>query len=202
MHNALEIFKTNINNSREQSVLYDFLKSQVRAPVPFDDLLRGQLVVAVAAFDKLMHDIIKIGMCQIFQGDRPPTPKYHCENISIQLHTDLVGATVPPKEHLFESAIVAKLRYMAFQHPNKISDGLSLIWPESNKWEKVGTKMGVQGHFASTQMKLIAMRRNAIVHESDMDPITNQKTPICSLECKNMTDFIDSCGRVIVDLVA
>lgn len=50
-------------------------------------------------------------------------------------------------------------------------------------------------------MKLIATRRNAIVHESDMDPLTNLKTPISREECETITDFIASCGNAIVGLV-
>ena len=202
MLNAQAIFNKSIDDAKQYSILYDYLTTQVRVPAPFDDLLRGQIVSAVAAFDKLMHDLIRIGMCQTFGGTRTGTPKYHNESISIQLHSALVTATVPPKEHLFERAIVTKLGHLSFQHPDKISDGLSLIWAEAQKWEKIGAVMSQAGHFASTQMKLIATRRNAIVHESDMDPLTNLKTPISRAECEAITKFVASCGNAIVGLVA
>jgi hypothetical protein len=202
MLNSRSVFNKSVEEAKQHSVLYDYLVSQVRVPAPFDDLLRGQIVVTVAAFDKLMHDLIRIGMCQTFSGTRSGTAKYHNESISIQLHSALVSATVPPKELLFEGAIVAKLGHLSFQHPDKIADGLSLIWPETQKWEKIGTAMGQTGHFASTQMKLIATRRNAIVHESDMDPLSNLKTPISRAECETITNFMAACGNAIADLVA
>lgn len=176
MLNANAVFTHSIAEARQHTTLYDFLTGQVRVPSPFEDLLRAQVVVSVAAFDKLMHDIIRIGVCQAFAGTRAVTPKYLSESISIELHSALVSATIPPKEVLFEQAIVNKLRHLSFQHPDKVSDGLSLIWDEKQKWNKIAAVMGSTGSFVSTKMKLIVGRRNAIVHESDMDPLTNSKT--------------------------
>lgn len=201
MLNAKAVFNSTVSEARQHSTLHEYLSTQIRVPTPFDDLLRGQIVTVVAAFDKLMHDLIRIGMCQCFLGTRPATPKYHNETISIQLHSALISATVPPKEYLFEQAIVGKLSHLSFQHPEKISDGLSLIWGDNGKWDKIGTAIGQTGHFASTRMKLIASRRNAIVHESDMDPLTNQKTPISHAECADITNFVAACGNAIADLV-
>lgn len=61
--------------------------------------------------------------------------------------------------------------------------------------------MGLAGSFVSTKMKLIAGRRNAIVHESDMDPLTNTKIPINQAEANDITDFMEACGHSIVNLV-
>jgi hypothetical protein len=201
MLNASAVFSRSISEARQHTTLYDFLIGQIRVPAPFDDLLRGQVVVSVAAFDKLMHDIIRIGVCQAFAGTRAVTPKYLSESISIELHSALVSAIIPPKEVLFEQAIVTKLRHLSFQHPDKISDGLALIWDDKQKWNKIGDAMGLVGSFVSTKMKLIAGRRNAIVHESDMDPLTNTKTLISRAECNDITDFVEACGRTIVNLV-
>lgn len=201
MLNSLAIFKSSIDDARRHTALYDYLTAQVIVPVPFDDLLRAQIVSAVAAFDKLLHDIIRIGVCQSFSGLRLQTPKYLNESISLDLHSSLIAATIPPKEIIFEQAIANRLRYFSFQHPDKISDGLSLIWEERQKWRKIAVPMGMTGDFASTKMKLIASRRNAIVHESDMDPLTNAKTPISRAECLDITDFLELCGDSIVHLV-
>ncbi|OYX50888.1 MAG: hypothetical protein B7Y97_06665 [Sphingomonas sp. 32-66-10] len=201
MLNAIAVFSRSIAEARHHTTLYDFLTSQPRVPAPFDDLLRAQIVISVAAFDKLMHDIVRIGICGAFSGVRPVTSKYLSESISIELHSALVSATIPPKEVLFEQAIVQKLRHLSFQHPDKISEALSLIWNEKHKWDKIALPMGLTGPFASTKMKLIAGRRNAIVHESDMDPLTNSKTPITRAECNDITDFIEACGISIVNAV-
>lgn len=202
MLNALATFKASIAEARTQSTLHRYLSQQLVVPVPFDDLLRAQIVIAVAAFDKLLHDVIRIGMCEIYSGNRPATPKYRSESISLQLHGDLVSATVPPKEFLFEQAIVTKLSYLSFQHPDKISEGLALIWDATHKWQHIEVEMGLSGGVVSTRMKLISGRRNAIVHESDMDPLTNAKTGITVAESDEVTDFVEALGEAIVRLAS
>src|SRR5206468_1782549 len=60
MLNAKGVFYRNIRQAIELGVLYDHLSNTVAIPEQFDDLLRSQIVNAVSAFDKLMHDLIRI----------------------------------------------------------------------------------------------------------------------------------------------
>ena len=108
---------------------------------------------------------------------------------------------MPPKEYIFERDISLKLSKLSFQRPDSIADGLALIWVEKFKWAKISAKMGINESDAKKTLSLIADRRNAIVHESDMDPITNTKTSISRSECISMTDFIELCGKSIAELV-
>lgn len=201
MHSALAGFKLSIQNAKDLSGLYEYLKSTHAVPFPFDDLLRSQIVYAVSAFDKLMHDIIRVGMVQTFTGSRPATDKYHAETITIRFHRDLVGATIPPQEFLFDAEVARKLSYLSFQDPQKVSDGLSLIWSEPHKWQKIAASLSMPAEEAKTKLKIIAMRRNAIVHESDWDPVTGEKKAISPSECADITDFVERCGTSITSLV-
>jgi hypothetical protein len=155
----------------------------------------------VSAFDKLIHDIIRIGMVQIFVGERMPTKKYNSEPISIQFHFSLMNAEIPPREFLFEREIVRKLGYLSFQDPDKISEALALIWSENAKWAKISSAMGWTESDARTKLKLIAARRNAIVHEADRSPITNDLTAITLSECNEVTDFLQACGQAVTRLI-
>jgi hypothetical protein len=170
-------------------------------PNGFTDLLRSQLVYSVSAFDKLIHDLVRVGMVQTFQGTRTATRRYHDEEISLQLHGLLISATLPPAEVLFEQAITRKLRKMSFQDPDKVAEGLSLIWGETHKWSAIAAKMGVSPDVARKTMKLIANRRNAIVHESDTDPVTHVRNSISKQETSEVTDFLERCGIAIVALL-
>lgn len=201
MHKALATFTASIADARSLTGLYDFLTSSVPSPFSYDDLLRSQIVYSVSAFDKLMHDLIRIGMVATYTSVRVATPKYYSESISIQFHGTLVAATLPPKEVLFEQEISRKLRIVSYQDPQKVADGLSYIWDERDKWVKIGREMGWVPDNAKIKLKLIADRRNAIVHESDMDPISNAKNPISRAECRDVTDFIELCGSSIARLV-
>ena len=201
MYRALTLFKENIDQAKNLTSLYEYLESSIKSPLSFDDLLRAQIVYSVSAFDKLIHDIIRIGMIEIFTGKRLPTRKYLSESISISTYNELMSATLPPKEYIFEQAVFKKLKTISYQEPEKVAEGLSYIWDERQKWQQIAIKMSVDDKTAKTRLKLIAARRNSIVHEADIDPSTKQKYSINRTECQSITDFLCKCGTEIVNLV-
>jgi len=201
MRNARALFNTNIIAAKQAGSIYDYLALSVTSPLSFDDLLRSQIVYSVSAFDKLIHDLVRIGMVETFRGSRPATAKYLNESISLKIHADLVATSFPPKEHIFEQALFQKFKIVSFQDPQKVADGLSYIWSEKQKWQKIAGKMGLSDSVTQKTLKLIADRRNAIVHEADIDPVTNTKLNITKLECEEITAFLHKCGNEIADLV-
>ncbi len=201
MYKAFELFAKNINEAQDLTLLYEYLQTSLTSPFSFEDLLRAQIVYSVSAFDKFIHDIIRIGMIEIFTGKRLPTPKYLAESISIETYNQMISATIPPKEYIFEQAIFQKFKTVSFQSPEKIAEGLSYIWNEKQKWQKIAEIMETDDKTAKTTLKLIADRRNTIVHEADIDPLTSKKYSITRDECQNITDFIYRCGEAIFDLV-
>ena len=76
-----------------------------------------------------------------------------------------------------------------------------MIWSEKQKWQKIAAAMGQTSDATTTRLRLIVSRRNAIVHESDMDPLSNAKTPIARQEVDDATQFIEACGISIATLV-
>lgn len=199
MYRALNLFRDNIKKARELSSLYEYLESSTNSF--FEDLLRAEIVYSVSAFDKLIHDIIRIGMVEIFTGRRPPTPKYLAESFSLEVYNELISATIPSKEYIFEQAIIRKLSIVSYQTPEKVAEGLSYIWDEKQKWQKIAQAMNMNDQTVKTTLKLIATRRNSIVHEADIDPSSNQKYSIAKDECQSITDFLGQCGEAIVNLV-
>lgn len=200
MFNSLGLFEKNIKDSSQLLALYEFSSKNLPGMV-FDDLLRAHLVYSVSAFDKLIHDIIKIGMVEIFLNRRPATPKYLNEGISLEIHNKILGATVPPREYYFENEVARKLSFLSFQDPDKITDGLSFIWGESHKWQHIADRMGVDLHNAKTTLKTIVARRNQIVHEADIDIATGQKYAIDKTETETACAFVLSCGQAIYNNV-
>jgi RiboL-PSP-HEPN len=201
MRNALNLFKSNIAESRNLTALYNYLEISMKSPLSFDDLLRSQIVYSVSAFDKLIHDIIRIGMVDIFAGRRTPTPAYLAESISISTYNELISAVVPPPEYIFEQAVFRKLKTISYQEPSRIAEGLSYIWEEKQKWQKISAEIGLSDKDIKTKLKLIASRRNAIVHEYDIDLSSNSKYPINKDDCQSTTDFLEQCGEAIVKLI-
>lgn len=201
MHNALNLFRKNIEEAESLTPVYEYLERSLSTPLSFDDLLRAQIVYSVSAFDKLMHDLIRIGMVEIFMGNRPTTPQYLAETITISTYSDLISATFLPKELVFEQAIVRKLKTVSYQTPDNVAKGLSYIWNEPQKWQKIATNMPMDAETVKTELKLIVDQRNRIVHEADINPLTNQKYSITKNDSQSVTDFLQKAGEEIYMLV-
>jgi hypothetical protein len=216
MLNSAADFSRSISEARQSTALFDHLVGLMGGLATFDDILRFQLVYSVSAFDKLLHDLIRIGMRDCFVGVRQETARYKAETIGLEFHAMLaakiaeeVTATIqglppplPPKQVLFEQEIQRKLSFLAFQDPDKISEGLAMIWDATHKWDKIAVQMGVaSGTAVRTQMRLIVSRRNSIVHEADFDPVLALKRPITRQTVAESTDFVENCGSAIVQLV-
>jgi len=196
MYSAYKLFKKNILESSQLLSLFEYTSKNLSL-MNFDDLLRAHLVYSVSAFDKLIHDLIEIGMLEIFLNRRSPTPKYLSESFTLETHNKIVSATIPPKEHFFKLAVKKKLSYLSFQEPQKVVEGLSLIWQEAHKWYRIANCMGVDVSTAKTTLKTISTRRNQIVHEADIDISTGSKYSISLSETKSVEEFIFNCGESI-----
>lgn len=201
MLNAKAVFNRNIDSATELSVIFDHLSATVAIPAQFDDLLRSQIVNAVSAFDKLMHDLIRIGMVMSFENIRPATPKYLGEAVSIAQLPKLIAGAVPPPSVSFEEMVRTKLSFLSFQDAPKISEGLSYIWDFEHKWQRIALGLGMAEKAVKLKQKLIVTRRNAIVHEADLDPVTHLKRPITREEAMDTSRFIQALGNRICDLV-
>lgn len=182
--------------------IYEYLESTVHVPLSFDDLLRSKIVYSVSAFDKFIHDIVRIGMVQIFAGKRAATPKYLSETITISNAQKIAMASTPPAEVIFEQTIQLKLKSASFQSPEKVADGLSYIWEENYKWQRIARGIGISEKTIITTLKLIVERRNRIVHEADTDPLTGVKRPITKHECDDIHNFLLKLGNEIYNHIA
>jgi len=202
MLNALVVFEEGIRSALQLSSLYVYATQQIRAPMSFDDILRAQIVYAVSSFDKLIHDLVRIGMVQTFTGSRTPTPRYLTESISVRSYLQLVSATIPPREFFFEQDVVNKHRHLSFQDPDKVAEALSLIWAETQKWQAISIAMGEPDYQqVRTQLKTICGRRNQIVHQADYDPFSGQKLAITQVDSEGACEFLRRVGAAIYTLV-
>ena len=201
MDQALAVFRNNIDRANDLASLYDWLGHTVPLLAQYDDLLRSQIVNVVSAFDKLMHDFIRIGMVEIFEMRRPPTNKYLNEVVAIQHLPGLVGGPACPPSAYFDAIVREKLSKFSFQQPTKIVDGLSYIWMENHKWQMIARNVGMAEDKMTRRQQLIVTRRNAIVHEADLDPITNEKQTITRAEATDISNFLLNLGTQIYNLV-
>lgn len=218
MINAKKIFVEGIEQTRTMSVLYDHFVNDLHLQHDqVDDLLRFQIVYAVSGFDRLLHELIRLGVIEEFNGQRIKTNKFLNQSfktetllkaVEYSLSSYLPQSPIETTEFIINKEMTDKLSYLSFQAPDKVKDGLSLIWSESNKMLALAEDMGINGISASIKQKaleqqltLIVERRNQIAHEGDIDPCSNTKRSITKQDSEEALNFILNLGISIHKLV-
>lgn len=202
MQTAFNQFKANLGYVKDLDSLYIYLKDTLLLPNDLSDILRAQWTYSVSALDKLIHELVRIGMVEIFNGTRTATPKFLSFTISIDTLNNIKSSTgTPPPEFWFEQEVVKKHSHLSFQEPDKISDALSNIWSSSHKWNDLSIATGIAETDLKTRLKNIVSRRNQIVHESDINPTTGLRNDIDKTDSDFVFSFISLLGEKIFDAV-
>ena len=76
MNTAWNEFKYSIAEVKKIRTIYDHMIANVRlSQEDVSDLLRAQLVNAVSALDRFLHELVRIGIVESFLQQRPLTNK-------------------------------------------------------------------------------------------------------------------------------
>lgn len=201
MLRAYQKFQVLLNDTKNTEVLYTYITQNTKIPLDCDDLLRWEWAQCVSAFDTLMHDLIRIGILQIYNGQRPTTLKFNGYVIDYQTYKSMTDYPTNA-QNIFEQKVILKLKTLSFQAPDKVSDGLSFIWLENDKWGKIANYIGMNKNDCVTMMKNIVTRRNQIVHEGDyVDHLSQQRQAILFPDVIDTKEFIQKVGEAIFNLV-
>jgi hypothetical protein len=203
MQQAGLLFEKEIERIRELDGFYGYVTEVLKLPPQnLSDILRSQLVYSVSAFDKLIHDVVREGMIEIFMQQRNPTDAYQNYKISMQQSQYLWDSDGDkPPEVLLNEIILEAFRNKSFQQPDKVSEALSHVWPEKHKWRRIAEAMEMHERSLRIMLNNIVTRRNQIVHEMDINPFTEEKFPVDRWEIRRAIDFIASLGSTIVRLL-
>ncbi len=201
MQRAFDQFKDNMRYVKELDALFIHLKDNLHLPNDLTDILRAEWVYSVSAMDKLIHELIRIGMIEAFQGRRVRTNKFSAFGVTTNTLTSSLTGTVPPPEYWFEQEIIERHKTLAFQAPEKIAEALSLIWDEQHKWQTLATAIGLDQSTLTTKLKTIVSRRNQIVHEADLDLATAVRNNIDKTDIDDVVAFIEKLSEAIFNAV-
>ncbi len=193
-------FLGRISRCKENAIVFKYLENHVQSPIDYSDILRAQISNVVSAFDTLIHDIIHDEMLSCFMGNRPHTAAFREFALPMKTVEELMSSNIP-REILFSRHIRSYFKRFSFQKPKEISKGPSLIWGEDHKWRKISDYMQENESDVVTQFRLIVVRRNSIVHESDFDPITMSLNQISSEQCEASIEFMERCGEAVVSVI-
>ncbi|MDJ0601643.1 MAG: HEPN domain-containing protein [Crocosphaera sp.] len=75
MQSAIEQFRVSIKRVRDLIALHNSIKAQSTSALDLSDILRAALVLTVSALDYYIHEVVTLGMLEIYRGQRSePNP--------------------------------------------------------------------------------------------------------------------------------
>ncbi|MDT9178779.1 MAG: hypothetical protein P5702_14905 [Limnospira sp. PMC 1291.21] len=76
MQLALDQFRVSIARVRDLIDVHNYIKSQSTPALDLSDILRASLVLAVSALDYYIHEVVTLGMLEIYKGEPPQTAAF------------------------------------------------------------------------------------------------------------------------------
>jgi len=177
MTNSLKQFHKNIDSINIIDGIYIYFDKQVKA-VDLSEIIRAQYVLLVSAFDYYIHDLVRDGMLKVFDGAKAPNNNYNKFSVSLKTLNLLLSNDDPNiRRQLLDNEIRNVISKCSYQAPSNVERALILIDIKSI-WSFVAKELHLDKEDIVKELGLIVNRRNKIAHEADIDPISNEKTPI------------------------
>jgi hypothetical protein len=199
MQVAIDQFRVNLARVRNLGGIYNTLNAQTTAVIDCSDILRSELVMAVSVLDYYIHEIVRLGMLEVYRGTRPDTPAFLQFQISLESVRQAVSA--PTSDDWLENEIRERHSWRSFQQADHIADAIRLI-SDISLWEQVSNHLEMPAQDVKEQLNFIVDRRNKIVHEADMDPTPyDTRWPIDVVLVDDSINFIEQIAETIHDLL-
>jgi hypothetical protein len=189
MQSALDQARANIGRVRNLGAIHKALNAQTTGAIDLSDMLRAELVLGVSALDHFVHELVRLGMLEVYRGNRAQTPAFL--RFTVSLESVLQGIAAPGDEGWLENEIRTRHGRQSFQNANNIANAVRLI-SEVSLWEEVANRLGMSLQDVQSQLNLIVDRRNKIAHEADSDPtFPGSRWPIDDVLVDEAVDFIE-----------
>ena len=122
MQAAIDQFRVNIARVRDLGAIYSTLNAQTTAAIDLSDILRSELVMVVSALDYYIHEIVRLGMLEIYRGTRPETSAFLRFQISLESVRQAVSG--PTSDAWLENEIRERHSWRSFQQADHIADAI------------------------------------------------------------------------------
>ena len=161
MQSAFDQFRISISRVRDLIAVHNSVRVISTPALDLSDILRAALVLSVSALDYYVHEVVRLGMLEIYSGSRSEPPAFSRFQVSLGSTRSL--------DNLLEDEIRQRHSYKSFQQPDNVAEAIRLI---SNKelWKEVGNLMDRPAKDIKQELSIIVDRRNKIAHEADIDP--------------------------------
>lgn len=194
-------FSNNVKRVDDLGAIYDEV---IRlAPLLTDQasqILRAQFVLIVSAFDTYIHDVVRIGIIQQYEGVRSPAKGLSRLAISytnmIDFNSQPPLMKIPTLDRIIRNTNAAD----SYQSSTNVEYALGLIGI-SKIWSTASLTIGGNGDDVKKRLDLIVRRRNQIAHESDFNPATGNQYPIDRAQVSQTITFIKDLVNAIKSLL-
>ena len=204
MLNPIEQFRENITRVQNLAGLHTALDNTTTSVIDLTDLLRAQIVMIVSALDLYIHEITRIGILAVYNGERPQTDAFL--RFQVPLRSIMQGTSFEddsekqrPDATWLDVEIRERHGHQSFQDPNRIADAIRLF-SSCELWPSVAKHLNLDVKDVKDQLSAIVKRRNQIVHEADLVPTypgTITRWPISPADVTNTLDFIEKIYEAI-----
>jgi hypothetical protein len=160
MQSAFDQFRISISRVRDLIAVHNSVKVISTPALDLSDILRAALVLSVSALDYYVHEVVRLGMLEVYQGSRPEPPAFSRFQITLDTARSL--------DNLLEDEIRQRHSYKSFQQPGNIAE--ARLVSDKKLWEEVGNAMNRPARDIKDGLSLIVERRNQIAHEADINP--------------------------------
>lgn len=197
MLSPIEQFRENITRVQVLDGVHTALDNTTTTALDLTDLLRAQIVMIVSALDLYIHEITRIGMLEVYNGQRPQTDAFL--RFQVTLESAMEGIAKPQVGEWLDVEIRERHGHLSFQDPDNIADAVRRF-SSCELWPSVATQLNLDVRDIKTQLSAIVKRRNQIVHEADLDPSypgTVTRWPISPANVASTLKFIrDVCEAI------
>lgn len=199
MQQTLVQFQANIERVHHLSAIFQVVQGMTTSIIDLSDILRAEVVLSVSVLDHFVHELVLVGMLEIYQGRRLPSNGYQKYRVPLSQSQGSVGHSQHPQ--WLEDLIRDDHGWKSFQHPDKIAEAIRLI-SDVSLWEAIGTELQRDARDVKNELRAIVDRRNKIVHEADMDPtLPGSRWPINESDATHAVKFISKLGEAIYNVV-
>ncbi len=191
-------FDCHINQCREAIAVHEFLETHGYAA---DFGLRFVWVASVSALDHYISELIVEKATEHFSNGNDLTARLLNEMIPMAALVRMQSAPAAQAVVEFRNIVTRSVRFRTFQKADDVSDGLSFVWNEKHKWDKISDQINMGAKDAKSKLNSICNRRNLIAHNADYNEATAALMPCIRSDAQEVLQFVSGVVDAIDKLV-
>ncbi|MFZ2969084.1 MAG: HEPN domain-containing protein [Sulfuricurvum sp.] len=201
METAKIHFEQNIVRVKNLGKLHQAIADKSINELDSSDILRAQYVMLVSALDHFIHEIVRIGILEIYNTKRKPTEEFKKFIFATDENVLLKKAILEDKNNTWlDHQVRHRNGFKSFQQADKIEEAILLI-DRRNLWSELTLLLKEDKEDLKKQLNLIVERRNQIAHEADIEPTYKELREIKTEDVEDSIAFIEKIVNSITQIV-